>query len=105
METICDELSVEIFKYIDTPISLVLSNHKWYSISKDPYTRASWLVYKYGKAFAFFHAVRLGGNFITPEVVKALLGQQAILSRYFIQKLMLQFGIAYQHLNDIRAQF
>ena len=61
-------LKVEIFKYLDEPISIILTDRAWHSISKDSYTRANWLIRKYGKANAFFHAVRLGSNFISPDV-------------------------------------
>ena len=69
MQTLYDELNIEIFKYIETPINLVVINCKWHSISRDPHTRVEWLVYKYSKAHALFHAVRLGNNFITNEVI------------------------------------
>ncbi|PKC09087.1 hypothetical protein RhiirA5_416130 [Rhizophagus irregularis] len=37
------------------------------------------LIYKYGKAHALFHAIRLG-----------ILAKRAIISRYLIQRLMMQ---------------
>ena len=87
MQPIYDEIRTEIFKFLNTPISLALTNCKWYAISQDPHTRAEWLIYKYGRAHALFHAVRLGSGFITEDVVQALLARNAIISRYFIQRL------------------
>ena len=92
MQSIYDEIRIEIFKFLNTPISLVLTNHKWYSISQDPQARAEWLIYKYGRAHALFHAVRLDSGFITENVVQALLARNAIISRYFIQRLLMHFG-------------
>jgi len=83
------EINVEIFKYVETPISLALTNRNWYYISQDPHARAKWLLFKYGRAHALFHAVRLGNKFLTITVCKCLIEQRkAILSRYFLQKLM-----------------
>src|ERR1043166_2252713 len=87
-----DELRIEIFKFVKTPISLLATNRKWYAISQDPISRAGWLIYKYGKAHALFHAVRLGNTFITEDVVTSLLANNAIISRYFVQRLLMHFG-------------
>ena len=92
MQSIYDEIRIEIFKFLNTPISLTLTNRKWYAISQDPHTRAEWLIYKYGRVHALFHAVRLGTGFITEDVVQALLAKNAIVSRYFIQRLLMHFG-------------
>src|ERR1044072_3122225 len=92
MELLYDELSIEIFKYNATPINLSVTNKKWYNISRDHHARAKWIIYKYGKAHALFHAVRLGNSFITEEVIQALLSKDVILSRYFIQRLLMHFG-------------
>jgi hypothetical protein len=92
MEFLYNELKVEIFKYILTPISLILLNRNWYSISQDSHTRAEWLIYKYGRAHAMFHAIRLGNNFVTVDVVQALVLRGAIISRYFVQRLVMRFG-------------
>src|SRR3990170_3252201 len=86
------ELSIEIFKYIETPINLIATNPKWLSISRDPNIRAEWIIYKYGRAHSLFHAVRLGSGFITVDVIQALLKKNAILSRYFVQQLLMHFG-------------
>src|ERR1043166_1698154 len=74
-------------------------------VSQDHYTRASWLIHNYDKAHALFHAVRLGKNFISVDLVRALIGKGAIISRYFIQRLMLQFGIPDQQLIKMKEQY
>jgi hypothetical protein len=104
MQSIHDEIRIEIFKFVKTPISLVLSNRKWYVISQDPQARAEWLIYKYGRAYALFHAVRLGGGFITEDVVQALLARNAIISRYFIQRLLMHFGKYDERLIEFEIQ-
>jgi hypothetical protein len=92
MQSLKDEQKIRIFKFISTPFSLSITNREWSAISQDPNARAEWLIYKYGKAHALFHAVRLGNRFITEEVVVALLAKNAIISRYFIQRLLMNFG-------------
>uniref|UniRef100_U9U891 Uncharacterized protein n=1 Tax=Rhizophagus irregularis (strain DAOM 181602 / DAOM 197198 / MUCL 43194) TaxID=747089 RepID=U9U891_RHIID len=91
METLCNELKVEIFRYVFTPIALVLLNCNWHSTFQDPHVRAEWIIYKYGRAHALFHAIRLGNHFVTVEVVQ-ILAKKAIILRYFMQRLMIQFG-------------
>ncbi|PKY58585.1 hypothetical protein RhiirA4_480616 [Rhizophagus irregularis] len=91
METLCNELKVEIFRYAFIPIALVLLNRNWYSTFQDPHARAEWIIYKYGRAHALFHAIRLGNHFVTVEVVQ-ILAKKAIILRYFMQRLMIQFG-------------
>ncbi|CAG8647506.1 6324_t:CDS:1 [Funneliformis mosseae] len=100
MQSIYNELSIEIFKCIPNPINLLVSSRKWYNISQDPHARAEWLIYKYGRAHALFHAVRLGNSFITVEVIQALLSKNVILSRYFVQRMLMHFGKYDENLID-----
>ncbi|CAG8508421.1 4414_t:CDS:2 [Cetraspora pellucida] len=53
--------------------------------------RAKWINYQFGGAHSLFHAIRLGSNFINIPVVKSMIANNAIITRYFIQKLSLQF--------------
>jgi hypothetical protein len=103
MDLLCDELRIEIFKFVNTPISLSLANHAWYNISQDPHARAKWLLNKYGRAHALFHAVRLGDNFLTMDVLQSLLAKKAILSRYFIQRLFAHYGKYDQKLLELKV--
>lgn len=105
MESLSSELKVEIFKYVSTPMSLILINRNWYSTSQISHARTEWLVYKYGKAHALFHAIRLGNNFVTVEVVQTLLAKKAILSRYIVQRLMMQFGTYDPRLIEMRNKY
>src|ERR1044071_3425000 len=105
MWSLCGELRIEIFKLVDKPISLSLTNRKWYAISQDPHARAEWLIYKYGRAHALFHAVKLGEGFITEDVVQALLARNAILSRYFIQRLLMHFGKYDEKLIEFEIEY
>ncbi|GBC04014.1 hypothetical protein RclHR1_05470005 [Rhizophagus clarus] len=105
MESLCSELKVEIFRYVSTPIALILLNRNWYSTSQDPHARAEWLIYKYGRAHSLFHAIRLGNNFVTVEVVQVLLAKKAVISRYFIQRLVMQFGTSDPKLTEMRIKY
>ncbi|GBB83845.1 hypothetical protein RclHR1_01050019 [Rhizophagus clarus] len=104
MQSIYDELRINIFKYVITPCSLILINHEWYAISQDPHARAEWLINKYGKAHALFHAVRLG-NFMTDNVVQALLARDVIISRYFVQRLLMHFGTVDEKLIKQKIEY
>src|SRR5579859_3683261 len=104
MEFLYDELKIEIFKHVNTPISLALADRKWNAISIDPYVRAEWLTHKYGKAHALFHAIRLGNSFITSDVVQALLAKNAIISRYFVQRLLMYFGPYDEKLIELKIE-
>ncbi|CAB5378089.1 hypothetical protein RhiirA5_424872 [Rhizophagus irregularis] len=104
MESLYNELRIEIFKFVDTPISLALTNKKWYAISQDPQSRADWLIFKYGHAHALFHAVRLGNSFLTSEVLHSLLSKNAIISRYFIQRLLMHFGPYDEKLIELKIE-
>ncbi|GES79610.1 hypothetical protein GLOIN_2v1595045 [Rhizophagus clarus] len=98
------ELNIQFFKFVDTPLPLILTNRQWYTISKDPHARAEWLINKYGRAHALFHAVRLGNSFITAEVIQALLARKVILSRYFIQRLLMHFGNYDEKLIELKIE-
>src|SRR5688572_2599586 len=99
-----NELRIEIFKLVDKPLHLSLTDRRWYLVSRDPHARAEWLIYKYGKSHALFHAVRLGNNFINEEVVQALLARNATLSRYFVQRLLMHFGIYDEKLIELKIE-
>ncbi|RIA79566.1 hypothetical protein C1645_845495 [Glomus cerebriforme] len=105
MESLCDELKLEILRYTKTPILLIILNRNWYSTSQDPNARAEWLMYKYGRAHALFHAVRLGKSFITDNVAQSLIARGAIISRYFIQRLVMQFGIQDPKLDEMKVRY
>ena len=99
-----NEIRIGIFKFVTTPISLILTSHQWHSTSKDPHAKAEWLIYKYGPSHAFFHAVKLGNNFITEDVVQALLSRGATLSRYFVQRLLMHFGTYDERLIELKIE-
>jgi hypothetical protein len=104
MQALSKELGINIFKFLNTPKSFIFTNRYCYDISKDPHARAIWLIYKYGKAHALFHAVRLGDGFITSEVVQVLIANGAIISRYFIQRLFMNFGSHDEKLNELKIE-
>src|SRR5438270_10072148 len=104
MQSLIDEIRVEIFKYVETPFSLILTDRKWHEISRDPHTRAKWLIYKYGRSHALFHAVRLGEGFINEDVVQTLFARNVIISRYFIQRLIRQYGTYDERLIELKME-
>jgi hypothetical protein len=104
MQFLPHEIRSEIFKLLDTPIPLILTDRKWHAISKDPHVRGEWLICKYGRTHALFHAVRLGNDFLTVDVVQALLARKALISRYFIQRLLMQFGSYDEKLIELKIQ-
>ncbi|RIA98884.1 hypothetical protein C1645_812203 [Glomus cerebriforme] len=63
-----DEINVNIFKYVDYPLYLILTYRSWSIIIKDSYVKVEWLIVHYGKAYALFHSVRLGPIFSNMEV-------------------------------------
>ncbi|GBB99124.1 hypothetical protein RclHR1_03420007 [Rhizophagus clarus] len=42
MESLCNELKVEIFKYVPIPIALILLNRNWYSAFQDSHACDEW---------------------------------------------------------------
>ena len=104
MQSLHDEIRIEIFKFIDKPISLALTNRKWYAISQDAHARAKWLICNYGKAHALFYAERLGNGFITEDVAQALLARNAIISRYFIQRLLMHSSAYDEKLIELKIE-
>ncbi|PKY17562.1 hypothetical protein RhiirB3_522092 [Rhizophagus irregularis] len=54
---------MELFHFLSTgPLALTCRN--WSAISKDAYAKTEWLLVRYGKSHALFHAVRLGPTFM-----------------------------------------
>ncbi|CAG8617331.1 9649_t:CDS:1, partial [Scutellospora calospora] len=99
-----DEISINIFKYVTFPLSLILTCKNWYNISNDHMARAEWIVNQYGRAHALFHSIRLGPKFINLAVTKAIITNGAIIYGYFIQRLLLHFGKMDQLLNKLKTE-
>ena len=64
-----NEIKINIFKYVNHPLNLILTCRNWSVIAKDSYAKTEWLIEHHGKERALFHAVRLGSGFITDDVV------------------------------------
>ncbi|CAG8775386.1 90_t:CDS:1, partial [Cetraspora pellucida] len=71
----------------------------------DPCTRAAWLITQYGISHSLFHAIRLGPSFVTVDVIKCLLAQDANMSRYFIQRLLMHYGSYDQQLIELKIKY
>src|SRR4051794_27601540 len=99
-----DEIKKNIFKYVNNPSDLALTCRNWSIIAKDPYAKAKWLIVRYGKDHALFHAVRLGPTFIDIPVCQTLIARKVIISRYFVQRLLMHFGKYDQKLIELKIE-
>src|SRR5207248_9074567 len=59
---------------------------------------------RYGKAHALFHAVRLRSTFIEIPVCQTLITRKVIISRYFMQRLLMHFGKYDQKLIELKIE-
>jgi hypothetical protein len=98
------EIKINIFKYVNSPLNLALTCRNWSSIAKDPYAKTEWLIIRYGKAHALFNAVRLGPTFIDIPVCQTLITRKVIISRYFVQRLLMHFGKYDQKLIELKIE-
>ncbi|CAG8600348.1 3914_t:CDS:1 [Paraglomus brasilianum] len=100
------ELKVEIASYIPNPFFLGCCSRDWYNVVNSAPTQYKWILNKYGRIHALFHAVRIGKPLLNSEVAKLLL-KYSHISRHFIQRLKLSYG---QHVwgnnisNDVYEQ-
>ncbi|CAJ0925977.1 21826_t:CDS:2 [Entrophospora sp. SA101] len=102
MEHLPTELIIGIFKYIKTPISLILVNKEICQVCTSPIAKSTWALTNFGKSHVLFFSILLGKTFITVDVVKSLLALKANLSRYFIQRLLLQYSQRNQDLLKLQ---
>src|SRR6185369_13009478 len=93
-----------IFINTKFPISLILTDKSWHKISKNSKVRANWIIKNYGKAHSLFYAIRYSHNFISLELVDLLIKENVILSRYLVQRLLLQFGKIDDSLIELKIQ-
>ena len=98
------EIKIIIFKYVNSPLNLALTCRNWSAIAKDPYAKTEWLIIRYGKAHALFNAVRLGPTFIDIPVCQTLITRKVIISRYFVQRLLMHFGKYDQKLIELKIE-
>ncbi|CAG8751456.1 8164_t:CDS:2, partial [Cetraspora pellucida] len=87
-----DEILIHVFKYIKPLIYVILTCKTFLNISKDSYFRTIWIFSQYGKPHALFYAVKLGPRFINVDIAR-LISEKIGISRYFIQRLTLVFGL------------
>src|SRR5260364_361830 len=85
-------IKINIFKRIKKPLNLMLTCKEWRSVANNSEAKAEWVINTYGRAHALFHAVRLGPSFIDLPTAQAMITKRVILSRYFIQMLLLHYG-------------
>ncbi|CAG8745092.1 21233_t:CDS:2, partial [Cetraspora pellucida] len=85
-------IKINIFRYIKNPLNLILSCKEWRNVANNSEAKAEWIISNHGKAHALFHAVKLGPFFIDLPTAQALITKGAVLSRYFVQRLLLHYG-------------
>ncbi|CAG8475451.1 8400_t:CDS:1 [Paraglomus brasilianum] len=102
LDGLATELKVEIILHLSNPIPLARCSRAWYATVNSSATKSKWLIGRYGKTHALFHAVKMGEPFINVDVIECLFAQKAHLSRYFIQRLMLGFGKHDSRLIDLK---
>ncbi|CAG8663932.1 16985_t:CDS:2, partial [Cetraspora pellucida] len=85
-------IKTRIFKHIKYPKALIVTCKDWHEIAKNSDAKAEWIIQNYTREHALFHAVRLGPLFLDEPTAKAIITKGAILSRYFIQRLLNSFG-------------
>src|SRR5688572_18223780 len=87
------EIKINIFRYVKYPLNLALTCRAWSVIARDPFAKSEWLTVRYGKAHTLFNAARLGPTFISDiPVCQTLLTRNALISGYFVQRLLMHFG-------------
>ncbi|CAG8559492.1 7773_t:CDS:1 [Scutellospora calospora] len=91
-ENLPDEIKIHIFKYVTHPRNLALCCKIWSVIARDSQARSEWIIFNYGRAHAIFYAIKLGPSFINLSVAQAIIARRGILSRYLIQKLLMNYG-------------
>src|SRR6266511_4740034 len=104
METLPPELFIEIYKHIRYPISLILVNKKFHWLCTHSVVKSTWALTNFGRIHVLFYAILLGKTFITVDVVKSLLALKANFSRYFVQRLLLQYGQYSEELMKLKLQ-
>ncbi|TFL01839.1 hypothetical protein BDV98DRAFT_604495 [Pterulicium gracile] len=84
MYRLCDEIIQAIIFQLEDPSSLVRTNRRFLTISKDSYVRARYFLVRYGNAEALFWALGRGG-LLNERVLDILISSGAHLSRYLCQ--------------------
>jgi hypothetical protein len=98
------EIKINIFKYINSPLNLILTCRNWSVIAKDSYAKTEWLIEHHGKEHALFHAVRLGVTFIDMTMCQSLIERRIITSRHLIQILLKHFRMHNKRLIELRIE-
>ncbi|CAG8464906.1 5063_t:CDS:2 [Scutellospora calospora] len=85
-----NEILCYIFKYNRDLLNTMLTCKKFNNII-DHQFKADWIIYHYGKLHVLFYAIILP-KFIDMKTVKSIVKKGGIISRYFMQKLLIAFG-------------
>src|SRR6266511_2202324 len=104
MKNLPPELVIQIYKHIQHPISFILVNKDFHRLCIDPVAKSTWALSNFGRIHVLFFAISLGKTFITVDVVNSLLALKANFSRYFIQRLLLQYGQYDEELIKLKLQ-
>ncbi|RIB21968.1 hypothetical protein C2G38_2175142 [Gigaspora rosea] len=96
------EILIYIFKRVRFPKNLMLSCRRIAKLSKDSQVKAAWTIYQFGAAHCLFHAIKIGSSFLDVTVAQAIIAQGGILSRYFVQRLHMNFGVYVNKLIELK---
>ena len=76
-----------IFSFLPTraPAKFALVSKRFHAISKLPYAKSLWLIERFGRTYALYHAIRIGAIIDGPTLDSLLDGGRAHVSRYWFQ--------------------
>ncbi|GBC43866.2 uncharacterized protein OCT59_014888 [Rhizophagus irregularis] len=106
MQNSVDEIMINIFRFVEYPINLILTSRDWLRIAKDPYVKSKWLITKYGKLYALYNAARLGPSFIDISLYKILIArnENASVPIFFFQRLLMHLDKYDQKLIHLKTE-
>ncbi|CAB5184162.1 hypothetical protein RhiirA5_398255 [Rhizophagus irregularis] len=100
-----EEIMINIFKYIERPMNLILTCQKWSNVARNSRAKAEWLITQHGKIHALFYAVGLGPTFVNVDVCEVLITERkVVISECFIRKLLDHFGTLDQKLIELKME-
>ncbi|GBB84384.1 hypothetical protein RclHR1_00110017 [Rhizophagus clarus] len=103
MKALVDDTMITIFKFVNRPLSLILSSRNWLRISKNPHARSEWLITKYGRSNALYNAAMLGPSFIDIRLYRILTAGNVKPSPYFFQRLLMHLEKYDQKLIQLKT--
>src|SRR5436305_65277 len=98
-----NETLIAILKHVKFPLNFSLSYRRLAGITLDCQARTEWIIYQYGKMHCLFYAIKLEPSFINLSVAKNLTSR-GVLSRYFLQRLFINWKETVKHFGMDKAK-